>query len=68
MQDVTIYQGSYLLSLPQASGNHLQVVIPGLAEGDAAFLVTWLYGKSEKTQRVYITDIRKLLRTAETVR
>ena len=26
---------------------------------DAAFLATWLHGKSEKTQRAYTADIRK---------
>jgi integrase/recombinase XerD len=48
MQEVTIYQGEASLIIAEDA---MQI--------DAAFLVTWLHGKSEKTQRAYSADIHK---------
>jgi integrase/recombinase XerD len=41
-------------------GGMLTTQLPEAAEIDATFLKTWLHGKSEKTQRAYLSDIHKL--------
>src|SRR5438105_3785631 len=53
MQDMTIYQGD--------EGQELTIIesVPP-QEHDAVFLATWLFGKSEKTQRAYTSDMHKL--------
>jgi integrase/recombinase XerD len=55
MKKVTIYQGGH-------EGQDLTLIesVPTPQEQDAAFLATWLFGKSEKTQRAYTSDMHKL--------
>lgn len=60
-RSLTIYQDqdAVTLELPQESGSLLIVELPGPAEQDAPFLATWLFGKSEKTQKAYSSDMSK---------
>src|SRR5438874_275129 len=60
MQEVTIYEAPYTLTLLQESGSTSLVELPGVAEIDATFLLTWLHGKSEKTVRAYTANIHRL--------
>jgi len=48
-----------LLTLTSDTGATFPVSMPAEASIDAAFLATWLYGKSEKTQRAYTSDMHK---------
>src|SRR5436305_1198604 len=56
-------QDAVTLELPQESGSLLIVDLPGPAEQDAAYLATWLHGKSEKTQKAYSSDMSKFYAT-----
>jgi integrase/recombinase XerD len=62
---LTIYQDqdAVSLELPQENGSLLIVDMPGPAEQDAAFLTTWLFGNSEKTQKAYTSDMSKFYAT-----
>ncbi|GAC1467275.1 MAG: tyrosine-type recombinase/integrase [Ktedonobacteraceae bacterium] len=59
MHDITIYQEPLKLVLPLPDGRTLTTEFPSAAQTDAAFLRSWLFGKSEKTQVAYLADIHK---------
>jgi len=59
MRDIIPYQEHIQLSLPQPDGSTFSTELPGAAQTDAAFLCSWLFGKSEKTQVAYLADMQK---------
>lgn len=59
MQEITVYQGMTHIQLPQPDGTLVTTELPEPAHADAAFLASWLFGKSEKTQIAYLADMHK---------
>jgi len=59
MNEIIIYTEPITLALPLPDGGTLTLTLPSAAEPDAAFLASWLFGKSEKTQVAYLADMHK---------
>jgi len=59
MNDIILYKQPTKLALPQPDGGTLTTELPGAAQIDAAFLASWLFGKSTKTQIAYLADMHK---------
>ena len=59
MNDIILYTETTKLALPLPDGHTLTTELPSAADIDAAFLRSWLFGKSEKTQIAYLADMHK---------